>query len=411
MSQKDSRYAWLLVVVTALLTGVGAGSVMSISVFLKPLIADFGWLRSQTSFAYTAGVIATGIGGIAMGYLSDRFSLRVVVLVGVVFMGISMLLLASQTALWQFYLFYCMLGGLGSALDVPLLANIGSWFERNKGFALGLTTAGRSLGQGLVPFAGGLLIADFGWRDAYLVLAIFCLLVLLPLAWLVRTPPGHAAAKAAARSASPESQRQAFPISPGIAIAWLSIAAVFCCICMGTTVVHSVAMAQDMGIDARHAASIMLVINFAGFFGRIAFGKLTDHIGGVGAYLGASTMQTSLVFWFTQVETFDGFCALAAVFGFGMSAVMTCLMVCVREMAPVHRRGVCTGIVILFGGIGMGIGGYQGGLFYDLTGDYLLSFANSTLAGVVNMAIVGALLYYSNRTRVRLATATPAFAT
>ncbi len=222
MSQKDSRYAWLLVVVTSLLTGVGAGSVMSISVFLKPLVTDFGWLRSQTAFAYAAGVIATGVGGIAMGYLSDRFSLRAVVLAGVVFLGLSMLLLANQTALWQFYLFYCMLGGLGSALDVPLLANVGNWFEHNKGFALGLTTAGRSLGQGIVPFAGGLLIADFGWRDAYLALAVFSLLVLLPLAWLVRTPPGHDAAKAAARGASRESQRQAFPVATGIAIAWVS---------------------------------------------------------------------------------------------------------------------------------------------------------------------------------------------
>ena len=91
----------MIVVVSSVLMGMGAGALVSISVFLKPLIAEFGWLRAETAFAYTAGAIAMGIGGILMGYLSDRFSTRWVALAGMVFLGFSLLLIGNQRSLWQ----------------------------------------------------------------------------------------------------------------------------------------------------------------------------------------------------------------------------------------------------------------------------------------------------------------------
>jgi MFS family permease len=388
--------------------GMAAGAILSISVFLKPLVAEFGWLRAQTALGYTAGALAMGVGGIVMGYLSDRFSTRSVVLAGIAFLGLSLALLATQSSLAQFYLYYCLLGGLGAAaLDVPLLANVGHWFERNKGLALGIATAGRGLGQGLVPFLAGLLIADYGWREAYFTLAALAVIVLLPLAWFVRSPPGLESAKSTARQASVEAQRKAFAIEPKTAVAWISAAAVFCCACMGTAMVHSVALARDAGIDEKSAAGIVLMIYVSGFFGRIAFGKFADIVGGPRAYLAASAIQTSLIFWFTQIESLASFYTLAILLGFGMNAVMTCLMVSVREMTPIHIRGVSTGIVLLFGWIGMGLGGYQGGYFFDLTGGYTASYANAAFAGIINMVIVGSLVYYTAKVRARLV-ATPA---
>jgi MFS family permease len=412
MSQIESRYAWFLVGVSSVFMGMAAGSILSISVFLKPLVAEFGWLRAQTALGYTAGALTMGVGGIVMGYLSDRFSTRSVVLGGVAFLGLSLALLATQSSLTEFYIYYCILGGLGAAaLDVPLLANVGHWFERNKGLALGIATAGRGLGQGLVPFLAGLLIADYGWREAYFALAVVAVMVLLPLAWIVRSPPGLEEAKGVARRVSVEAQRKAFAIEPKTAVAWISAAAVFCCACMGTAMVHSVALARDAGIDEKSAAGIVLMIYVSGFFGRIAFGKLADYIGGPRAYLAASAIQTSLIFWFTQISGLASFYTLAILLGFGMNAVMTCLMVCVREMTPIHIRGVSIGIVFLFGWIGMGLGGYQGGYFFDLTGSYTVSYANAAFAGIINMVIVGSLVYYAARARARLVAAPAALAT
>ncbi len=399
----ESRYAWMIVVISSVLMGMGAGALVSISVFLKPVIAEFGWLRAETALAYTAGAIAMGIGGIVMGYLSDRYTTRRVALSGIVFLGVSLVLLGTQTSLWQFYVFYCLMGGLGAAaLDAPLLANVGTWFERNKGLALGVATAGRSLGQGLVPFLGGLLIAAYGWRHAYLILGALSLAILAPLAWWVRSPPGLEAAKTAARATSASAQRNAFPVEPWVAVAWLSVAAVFCCLCMGTPMVHSVALARDVGIDEKSAAGIILLIYVSGFFGRIFFGKIADHIGGIRAYLTASFIQTAFVFWFTQLDSLMSFYVLAVLFGFGMSGVMTCLIVSVREMTPVYMRGTSTGTVFLTAWIGMGVGGYQGGYFFDLSSAYVIPYANAAGAGLVNLAIVASLLFYFTKRKAEL---------
>jgi MFS family permease len=398
--QPESRYAWLLVIVASVLMGMGAGALISISTFFKPITTDFGWLRGETSFAYMAGAIAMGFGGIAMGYISDRYSIRPVVLVGILCLGGSLLLLATQSTLWQFYLYYCILGGFGSsALDAPLLANVGNWFHRNKGLALGLALAGRALGQGLIPFAAALLIVSSGWRDAYTILGIVCLGGMLPLAFIIRNPPGLAEAKEASRQASASEQEAAYPVPPKLIVAWLSGAGLFCCICMGTAMVHAVAIAEDAGIGAEEAAGVILLIYVSGFFGRIVFGKLSDHIGGIRSYWLASFGQTVLIFWFTQMQSLTGFYTHAIIFGFFMSGVMTGLIVCVRELTPIHIRGISNGIVVLFAWIGMGLGGYQAGLFFDWSGAYIISYATAAAMGVVNVVIVGALYFFvRNRT-------------
>jgi MFS family permease len=394
----ESRYAWFLVVVASVIMGMGAGALISISTFLKPIIADFGWLRGETAFAYFAGAIALGFGGIAMGYLSDRYSTRPVVIVGILCLGGSMLLLASQEALWQFYLYYILLGGFGvSALDAPLIANVGHWFNRNKGLALGLTTAGRALGQGFVPFASGLLISSSGWREAYTTLGIVSLMVLLPLAFFIRNPPGLREANEASRKAKPSDQDISYPVPPKLAIVWLSGAALFCCASMGTAMVHAVAIAQDTGMDADKAAGVILLIYVSGFFGRISFGKLSDHIGGIRSYWLASFGQTVLIFWFTQMQSLAGFYTHAVIFGFFMAGVMTGLIICVRELTPVHMRGMSTGIMFCVAWFGMGLGGYQGGFFFDLSGSYVIPYANAVAAGVINLIIVSSLFFYYRR--------------
>jgi MFS family permease len=314
---------------------------------------------------------------------------------GILCLGGALLLLATQSALWQFYLYYCLLGGFGSsALDAPLLSNVGNWFNRNKGLALGLALAGRALGQGLVPFGAGMLIASYGWRDAYAILGIICVVGMLPLAFIVRNPPGLAEAKEVSRRATAAEQQAAYPVPPKLAVAWLSGAGLFCCVCMGTAMVHAVAIAEDAGIGAREAAGVILLIYVSGFFGRIAFGKLSDHIGGIRSYWLASFGQTILIYWFTQMQSLTGFYGHAVIFGFFMSGVMTGLIVCVRELTPVHMRGTSIGIVFLVAWIGMGLGGYQAGLLFDWSGAYLISYAAAAAMGMVNVVIVGVLYFY-----------------
>jgi len=64
-------------------------------------------------------------------------------------------------------------------------------------------------------------------------------------------------------------------------------------------------------------------------------------------------------------------------------------------------------VVMFFGWLGMAIGAWQGGLFYDLCGNYFPSFANASLGGVANLLVL-ALLYFYARTPLAFLQRAPA---
>jgi hypothetical protein len=47
--------------------------------------------------------------------------------------------------------------------------------------------------------------------------------------------------------------------------------------------------------------------------------------------------------------------------------------------------------------MGHGLGGWQGGFFYDLTSNYTWSYAIAGISGFVNLAIIGALWWTVTR--------------
>jgi MFS family permease len=164
---------------------------------------------------------------------------------------------------------------------------------------------------------------------------------------------------------------------------------------------HLIPLGIDLGCSPQTAASLLLSLMVAGVFGRLFFGWLADRIGGLPAYFLASLAQTSVVFWFPQTSSILTLFQLSILFGFGFAGVMTCLLICAREAAPLRMSGTGMAIVSTAAWIGMGIGSYQAGYFYDVSGNYVLSFGGAALAGMVNLAIVAALIWYRRRRDLR----------
>ncbi len=380
-------YRWVIVFTTAAMLAISMGQLVNgLSVFFIPLEQEFNWPRGSIALINSSGLVGLAIGSIVMGTIADRANIRVVSLFGALVLGFSVLAASWVNTLWQFYLLFFIAGAFGGgSLFAPLIVLVGNWFRTGAGLAIGIASAGQAVGQGGVPFGTTFLIETFGWRGAFTALGIISLATLVPLALLTKEPPGKSGATAE------EAANEPMPLPTNLVVPWLSAAVLFCCLCMAVPLMHLVPLIQGQGISAPEASSVLFVVLIAAILGRIAFGNLADKIGAIPAYMTASLWQTALVFVFTQIDSLSMFYVFAPIYGFGYAGVMTGLLITTRTLTPASRRAGSTGIILAFAWLGHGLGGYQGGLFFDLTGNYTISFANAALAGVLNLLIMGSL--------------------
>ena len=387
--EHDPRVAWLMVIACTGLVAMGFGAINNIAVFLMPLGIEFHWSRADLSLAYSIATFGTGLGGIVMGHFADRLPIRRVVLCGALAPGIAFILLSRLNSTSELYLYHALLGVLGlGAIMAPLNSLAALWMPRRPGLAIGVVSAGGAFGQGVMPFLARHLVLAQDWRHAYVTLGVLTLVVMIPLALLLRNPPRPAPGPGAA--AVQGSLR--FGVAPSWLIGWLCVAVLFCCVCMATPIVHVAALGSDLGLGGRESAGLLAVMMVCGMAGRLAFGRLADRVGNLQSYIVASGGQTALAVLFPLMQTRTELYLLSAAFGLVFSGAMTAFILCARDYSPPHRTGLSIGIVMFFGWFGMALGGWQGGLFFDLCGSYGPSFANASLGGVANLLVLG-LLY------------------
>ena len=396
ISDRDPGYAWVMVACVFILSALSFGTLASISVFLKPLALEFGWSRGQTSFSYTVISFSSAVFGVFWGYIADKYGTRWFGIVAALMMSLSLFLLSKQTNIYHFYGFYFLFGALGNAMVTsPLFANVGFWFRNNPGLALGITAAGGAVGQGLIPYFSGLIIETDGWRAAYYFMAIIYLAIAIPAALFIRESPWREQART-----STEEEPRDFPLSEKEAITWLCSAVIFCCICMSVPIVHLVPLLTDAEFTIEFATSVLMVLMFCGAFGRILGGKLGDMIGALPAYMIMSLGQTVSVIWFPYVTNPIGLYLLAAFFGFTYSGVMSSILVTTRMVVSAKFAGRANSLGSFFGWTGMGMGGFLGGYFFDLYGDYFWSFAFASFMGAINLLVLLRFLARINNRKV-----------
>ena len=391
------NYGWVMVLVVFVLSGLAFGSMASISVFLKPVSLEFGWSRGQTSFAYTVASLASAVFGILWGQVADKYGTRWFGFVGAICMSLVLFALSSLNSIAQFYALYFLFGAMGSALLFsPLYANVGFWFRENPGLALGLAASGGAIGQAFIPHLSGILIESSGWKLAYVNLAIIYIVISLPIAFLIKESPWRISARN-----QEEQEERNFPLSETQVVAWISIAVIFCCVCMSIPIMHLVPMLTDKGFSLEFATSVLMILMICGAFGRILGGMLGDYIGALPAYIIMSLGQTIFVVWFPHLISPSIVYVMAALFGFTYSGVMSSILVCTRVMVSAKFGARAMSLTSFFGWIGMGLGGFLGGYFFDIYGDYYWAFTFAGLSGIINLFILS-LFFMNIRKRQKL---------
>ena len=392
-ADENPAYRWVVLAATVPIAAMVMGQLVNgLSVYFVPLETEFGWTRADIAMINSLGLAGLALGSILMGFAADRYGVRRIALLGVIVTGLATFSASRVSELWQLYALFFVAGLLGGGgISGPLAALVGSWFTRGVGLAIGFVAAAQALGQGGMPFSGAFLIDSLGWRGALAAQGLATLAIGLPLGWLLRAPPGAGPGSPALSSESPTGMPN------NLVVAWVAAGVVCCCTTMSVPLMHLVPLAQENGLQATDAGSVLFLMMVVAIAGRAFFGHVADRIGALQTWLLTSAWQTLLVFGFTMVSSTTAFYVYAVVYGFGYAGVMTSVLVTTRNLSAPARRASSLGIVLAFGYIGHAIGGWQGGFFYDLTGAYTWSYANAVIAGFINLALVGSLWWTINR--------------
>lgn len=302
----STYYGWRIVAVAFLTHCLNVGCVFySFGVFFTPLIDEFGWTRAQISWGFSSVSIVGALWSPLVGRVVDRYGPRGSQVFGALVLGGTFMLLSTVHSLLQYYLLMALLVSLGSTALGPIPSNsaVAGWFLRRRGRALGLATAGISMGGVIFVPLAQTLIHTLGWRQAFVALGALVIGVgVAPIALVMRKPPAELPPEErmparAVRSGRTALQRADEPARSGSELDfeiehsvtareavrdpnfWL-IASAFSLTVMGLSAVllHQVPLLIDMGVTPAHAALALGATAGVGVVGKLGFGALLDRV-------------------------------------------------------------------------------------------------------------------------------------
>ncbi len=405
-------YGWIILGVSALAIFIaGPGQTYSVSMFVDPIISDLGWSRTLGSGLYTAGSLVAGVFMILAGRLLDRYGARIMMTAVVVLFGFAAIWMSSVNHPIQLAAGFVAIRTLGQgSLTLIPTTLVSLWFVRWRGKATAICTLGGALSFATFPILIHALIANTGWRNAWLVLAFVIWIVLIPaVVVLVRRNPESVGLLPDGQPPSTKDQplkgkidtAKEVNLSLGEASRtrtfWLLLIAGAAPSLISTALTfHHVSFLASKGIPSGIAASIFGIMGPMQILGIFIAGFLADRFPSryllvVGQVLLVATMLWTFLITSTwQAFFYGGLLGLSIGFIMPISAVIWPNYYGRRHLGSI--RGVATSGMVVFAALGP----LPFGLLFDLTKTYSLAIL-IFLALPVASAVAALLAYPPKR--------------
>jgi len=173
----DKSMPLILGCVIGMILGVPIFLIYGTGVFIIPLAEALDAGRGEVSGAINFGILGNLVAAPLIGKLSDRYGSSKMVLVGVVFLSITLASFSlAQNLTHLMIISLTMVFFAAGTGPMTYSKIISAWFNKKRGFALGLVLAGMGIGAMIIPVLNQYLINNYGWRAAYqyLGLIVFC---------------------------------------------------------------------------------------------------------------------------------------------------------------------------------------------------------------------------------------------
>lgn len=388
----ESRDSWVAAAAALVILSLTYGGPLIVVVGMTNVQASLGTDRSNVALAMAMVWIGTGIGGVVMGHVADRIGIRATVLFGGA-MTAAGLALSASGSLWALLVGHGLFMGLlgNGALYPPLVVYVSHWFDRRRGTAVALIASGQYIAGVLWPEPFEALFAHFGWQPTMRAYAVLILLVVTPMAFLLRPYPRSAAAGQVANATSPPRRGCVLALSPNLVQALFCFAAFLCCVPMAIPMVHLVAFSASLGIAPDRGAGAFSVLLVAAFIGRQTWGWLADRIGALTTLLLSELCQVAAIAAFAFATNEAALFGLAVAYGLGFSGITPSYVVTIRGLFPRAEASWRVPLLLLSSGSGMAFGSWLAGALFDHFTFYAPAFGVGALFNLGNIAVVAFL--------------------
>ncbi|MDP6101050.1 MAG: MFS transporter [Dehalococcoidia bacterium] len=394
----DSPFTrWTVALGCLVSTTVEGGIWYSLGIFFNPLAETFDWSRAETSATNTSFMLSFAIAGFVLSRFADRYGPRVTMVGAAVLSGAGLALSGAVTELYQLILAYILLGiGLGPTFVVPT-ATIQRWFVKRRGAMLGMVISGVGLGAFIYAPIVNLFISLYGWRLAFVIVAVISGMGLLVAAVTISHGPEKKGLKpygweecdvTAANQLARPYREFAFQeaLSTGV-FWWLLLAIVMGQMPLLFLSVHIVPYATDQGVSRAATAGAVGLLGILSVAGRLTMGVAADRLGWKRSFILANYASAVAVMALLAIRTPATLYLTVGAYGFFYGTRMPPLAGLAGYFFGTRSLGSLLGLLI---GVGNFMGAFApliAGLLFDRLGSYqtiiILSALSFTAGGFI----------------------------
>ncbi len=394
-------YGWWVALAVSVMAFYSTGIRFMVGPFVKPMVADLALDRASFSLVVSLSLFLYGAFMPFVGKLADRFGVRPVTSLGAVVLAGALVGTGMVRNLWQLYLVYGVLVGLGLAMTGHVVASavVARWFVRRRATALsllsGISIGGMSL---LVPVVMWLILG-VGWRATYAIIGASVFVLLIPLAlFVVRespeamglVPDGRPAPSAAPAPATGAEERTDLQVAARSLPFWqLAGGLLTCGFSMALLSSHGVPMLTDHGYTPMLASWALGLLGGTSVVFVFLLGLVADRWGSrpvlAWIYFGRALCFIALFAVRDQPVTI---LAVAALGGMTMGGTFALGSALTADIYGRYSVGTVFGSIFLVHQVGAALGSWVGGVLFEATGGYGLPFAISCAGLMIGAAVV-----------------------
>ena len=394
-TEQELAQRWPLIMATCM--GIISSSFVlpyySIGALLTPVTEEFGWSRAQFQAAI---LFSSGLGALTspiIGWLNDKYGPRRVALPSMIGLSVG-LLTASQMEgeLWMLFLAYGMMALLGAGtIPVTWTRAIATSFFKRRGLALGLALTGTGICASVAPHYTVWLTDHYGWRGAYMGLALVPLVLAWPMLYFLFKPldtHSDSALEAPDTKVALENGLTLGEAVRGYRFWILLLSILFAYQGFSGIGPNLLPSLTDDGFTRDQAASVQSVFGISIIIGRVIVGYLVDRFWAPGVAAFCLAIPAAGAAMLHGSQTFETAALAAFLIGFAAGAELDLMaFLAARYFGLAHYAkiysilyatlAVCSGTApMIFASV------------YDATGSYDLGYRIASVLFLVSVVLI-----------------------